>query len=206
MSTLSRIVLVRHGETEGESSIRFHGASDVALNDVGRRQAREARGQMPDDRCELVVASSLMRARQTAHIIAPDRAVRLEPDFREIDFGRWEGFTREEIAALDPDLYDAWQGKVSGFEFPEGERRGDFRARVERGLERLLACGVGSAVVVAHKGVVRTIAEGLSGAVLPAAEPELGAVVSLVRRGPNTWRITGRSPSSLPTPAASPTR
>jgi len=195
MSILSRIVLIRHGETEGESSIRFHGANDVALNAVGRRQAREARASMLDESWDLVVASSLTRAWQTAEIIAPDHDVQLEPDFREIDFGRWEGLTREEIAERDPDLFATWQAKRPGFEFPDGERRGDFRARVERGLERLLCSGVESAAVVAHKGVVRTIAEGLSGQMLPPDEPQLGGVMDLARRGQSAWRITPRGAS-----------
>jgi broad specificity phosphatase PhoE len=193
MSILSRIVLVRHGETEGESSIRYHGAGDVALNDVGREQARAARRHVPGDRWDLIVASSLMRAWQTAHIIAPGRAVRLESDFREIDFGRWEGLTRQEISALDPDLYEAWQRGAGEFEFPEGERRDAFRSRVERGLERLLVSGVRSAIVVAHKGVVRRVAEALSGEPLSAGEPSLGGVVRLARRNPDGWQITFRS-------------
>jgi broad specificity phosphatase PhoE len=190
MQLLSRLVLVRHGETEGESSIRFHGITDVALNDLGRAQAREARKQVPGDRWDLVVTSSLCRAWQTALIIAPGRKVRLEADFREIDFGRWEGLTKEEIAARDPILYQDWQGKVSGFEFPDGERRADFRARTLRGLERVMASGATSVILVAHKGVVRTIAEGLTGQTLPEAEPELGGVLRLVRSARDSWRIT----------------
>jgi len=195
MSILSRIVLVRHGETEGESSIRFHGANDVALNDVGRRQAEAARMQLCNESWELVVTSSLSRAWQTAQIMLPDREVRLEDDFKEIDFGRWEGLTREEIAGLDPNLYQAWQDKRPGFDFPDGERREDFRIRVERGLDRLLASPVESALVVAHKGVVRAILERLSGEVLPPAEPELGGVLALARGRTDTWRITLRGGS-----------
>lgn len=187
--SLSRIVLVRHGETLGESSIRFHGATDVELSSEGRAQARAVRALIPGEGFGLLVSSSLSRARQTAQIVAPGRPVRLEPDFREIDFGRWEGLTREEIAARDPILYEDWQSQRSAFEFPEGERRADFRERVLRGLARLQLSGADSAIVVAHKGVVRTIAESLSDETLEPQEPELGGVLQVMVRADGQWHI-----------------
>jgi broad specificity phosphatase PhoE len=188
--SLSRIVLVRHGETVGESSVRFHGATDVELSVEGRAQARAARGRIPGEGFGLLVASSLSRAWQTANIIAPGRAVRLEPGFREIDFGRWEGLTREEIAERDPILYEDWQAHRSGFEFPEGERRGDFRTRVLEGLARVQASGAESAIVVAHKGVVRTIAETLTGEPLGPESPELGGVMQVMVHADGCWHAT----------------
>jgi broad specificity phosphatase PhoE len=190
MQNLRRIVLVRHGETVGESSIRFHGATDVALSELGRRQARGAATQISRDAFDLVFSSSLSRAWQTALILMPGRPVRLEPDFREIDFGRWEGLTREEIAARDPVLYEAWQAKRAGFEFPDGEARGDFRSRVLRGLDRVKDAGITSAMVVAHKGVVRTLAEALIGHdTLSATQPELGGVMRLLRGAGDRWQL-----------------
>lgn len=193
MSLLTRVVLVRHGETVGESSIRFHGASDVDLSALGCQQAHEARRRIPGEGFDLVVASSLSRAWRTATLLAPERAIRLEADFREIDFGRWEGLTREEIAAIDPILYEDWQSKGAGFDFPEGERRADFRQRVERGLGRIVSSGAESVIVVAHKGVVRGIVESLSGVVLPALEPELGGVVQVMRRADGDWHVGRRA-------------
>jgi len=190
---LSRVVMVRHGETEGESSIRFHGVTDVPLSDEGREQAKAARAQIPGEGFDLVVASSLSRARETARIVAPGHTIRLESDFREIDFGRWEGLTKDEIAAADPILYEDWQNGVPGFDFPEGERRADFRQRVERGFERVEASGAESVIVVAHKGIVRTIAEKLAGVELAPGQPALGGVVQVIRRADGQWHIGRRS-------------
>ena len=69
MSKLRRIVLVRHGETDGNSSVRFHGSTDVGLSDEGRAQMREARKRMTREFFDLVVASTLRRAWQG---VAPD--------------------------------------------------------------------------------------------------------------------------------------
>ena len=128
---MSRILLIRHGETEGESSVRFHGRTDVPLSDSGRKQMRAAAARLPDEGFDLVVASPLSRAWEAARIVAPHRPISLEADFREIDFGRWEGLTAEEIEARDPALYRVWRARDENFEFPGGERRGDFRGRVD---------------------------------------------------------------------------
>ena len=185
---LERIILVRHGETEGQSSIRYYGATDVPLSELGRAQVRQARAQLAEAAFEVVWASSLSRAAESARILAPDRPIRIEPDFREVDFGRWEGLTREEIAALDPELFAIWQRDLARFDYPGGERRADFRARIARGFERLCGSGAESALVVAHKGVVRTLHELTSGETLAAPEPELGGVVEVWRDRLGRWR------------------
>ncbi len=188
---LTRLILVRHGETAGQSSIRYYGVTDVPLSDLGREQAHQARRQIPGETFETVWASSLCRAWESAQIIAPNHPVRIEFDFREIDFGRWEGLTREEIEVVDPALYAAWQAKQPGFEFPEGERRPDFRSRIESGLTRLRATGASSALVVAHKGVVRTLLELVCGQTLEAEMPRLGGVIHASRNRSGSWS-TGR--------------
>jgi broad specificity phosphatase PhoE len=203
MDPLQRLILVRHGETTGESSIRYHGATDVPLSFVGREQARASATRIPGETFEAVWSSSLSRAWQAARIIAPRHPIRLEHDFREIHFGRWEGLTRDEIATLDPELHEAWQAGRPGFEFPEGESRAAFRARIECGLIRLRESGVRSALIVAHKGVVRTLVELLVGEALPPEAPELGGVVHTFRNGAGHWE-TGRRASDprLDEPAA----
>lgn len=188
MERLERLILVRHGETEGQSSIRYYGATDIPLSPLGREQVRRTRARIGAERFDVVYASSLVRAAESARILAPEHAIELEPDFREVHFGRWEGLTREEIALRDPELFPVWQSNLARFDYPEGERRVDFRARVARGLTRLRASDAASALVVAHKGVLRTLLELVSGETLPAAEPELGGVIRVVRDGGGRWR------------------
>lgn len=195
MSRLRRITLVRHAETDGNSSTRFHGSNDVDLSPEGCAHMREIGRRFGHERFDLVVASPLRRSWRAARLAGRCAPVRIESDFREIDFGRWEGLTREEIQASDPVLYEDWQARAPGFEFPNGERRAAFRERVARGLERLLASGAGSALVVVHKGVVRAIAENLLGEALPDGEPALGGVIELAREG-SGW-VRGR-PGSNP--------
>jgi broad specificity phosphatase PhoE len=193
MSQLRRIVLVRHGETDGESSVRFHGSGDVALAETGRAHmqavARELRGESFD----LVAASPLRRSWQSAWIASRGAPVSLVPEFREVDFGRWEGLTAEEIQASDPVLYEDWQKGAEGFEYPGGEARADFQARVKAGLEKLVAGDAHSALVVVHKGVIRTIVESLTGEALDRETPPLGGTVELTRDAKGAWFVGRRS-------------
>lgn len=192
MAKLRRLVLVRHGETDGESSVRFHGSSDVALSAAGREQMRRVAASLgctPD----LVVASPLRRSWAAAQIAGRGASVRLEPAFREIHFGRWEGLTKEEIRARDPILFEDWQKRTPGFEYPGGELRDGFRERVANGLDRLLSADARDALVVVHKGVIRTIVETLTGEPLPPDEPAVGQVVVVTRDADGSWFLGQRS-------------
>jgi broad specificity phosphatase PhoE len=184
---LRRILLVRHGETDGESSIRFYGSTDVGLSTEGLEQVARAGRQVRAQPIDLVVASPLRRSWRAAWIAGGGAPVRLESDFREVDFGRWEGLTGEEIRARDPVLFEDWQSGADGFAYPEGESREELRARVARGLERLLAARVHSALLVLHKGVIRVIVEQLTGEALPLGEPPLGGVVTLTLGSDGRW-------------------
>jgi broad specificity phosphatase PhoE len=197
MSLLRRIVMIRHGETDGNSSVRFHGAADVDLSAAGREQMRAAAARLGGEVVDLVLASPLRRAWRSAWIVAHGRPVRLEPDFREIHFGRWEGLSAEEIRASDPVLHEDWQAGKPGFEYPGGEPRAEFRARVGRGLERLLASPARGALVVAHKGVIRTIVEELTGAPLERKRPALAEVIGVSRQPDGSWFL-GRHSSNPP--------
>ena len=189
LASVSRFVLVRHGDTVGESSIRYHGKTDVVLSQSGRMQAERLREVLHPLACDCVVSSSLSRAWQTATILEPGAEIRIEEAFEEICFGRWEGLTRDEIAALDPELYSDWQSGKPGFEFPDGETRETFQSRVGSGLERLLTLPARSVLVVAHKGVVRGLAESLTQTQLPAAVPGLGEALTVQRSPAGGWHI-----------------
>jgi len=187
MSQLRRLVLIRHGETVGDSSVRFHGSNDVELSAEGRATMCEAARGLRGEVFDLVLASPLRRSWEAASIVVGGAPVRLEHDFREIDFGRWEGMTKQEIEACDPVLFRDWQERAESFDFPGGERRADFRARVLRGLERLEQSGATSALVVVHKGTIRTIADRLLGIPLADGEPPLGGVLVLSRGSDGCW-------------------
>lgn len=140
------IVLVRHGETVGNSSIRYFGRTDLELSELGRAQMRAARRRLRNHfgavRFAPVIASPLRRAMEGATIIAgPDGSIVEIEEFVEVDFGRFEGLTAEEIAARYPAEFERWNRNRldPAFSYPGGESRGDFIDRVERGIQRMLS-------------------------------------------------------------------
>lgn len=154
-----RVTLVRHGETTGQSSIRYYGATDVALSDKGRLQMRLVRDALCGHRFDTVFTSRLRRSVEAAQIITDGRKD-LTPvaAFDEIHFGRWEGWTRDEIAARDPENFRLWQAKSESFQYPEGESRNEFHARVASGLAEILRGELGDSVLmVLHRGVISVI-------------------------------------------------
>ena len=190
----AELLLVRHGETEGQSSIRYHGRTDVALSELGRAQMRAASVALAPGGFTRVFASTLGRAVEGARLIAGESApiVRVE-EFAEVDFGLFEGLTAEEIRARYPAEFERWdQDRLdTAYSYPGGESRAAFRARVEQGLRRMLelwddeqASGDGRALVVAHRGVIRTIVRALV-----KVEPviELGSI-HILERAPR-WRV-----------------
>jgi broad specificity phosphatase PhoE len=191
--------MLRHGETVGNSSVRFHGAADVPLSDPGRSQVRAAARALRQEVFDLVVASPLRRSWEAALLVAGGAPVRLEDGFREIHFGRWEGLTAGEIEGRDPVLYREWRERAPSFEFPGGEIRAEFRARVKAAFERIAGSGAKSALLVCHKGVIRAIGEQLLGGPLPDDEPQLAGAVGLSRDANGAWFLGRRG--SDPTPA-----
>jgi broad specificity phosphatase PhoE len=183
---LKTLILVRHGETAGESSIRYHGRNDVPLSDLGRAQMLAARAAIDAHHGGLgfarIFTSPLIRAAEGARIIAAEPAPITLEEFAEVHFGDFEGLTREEIRARFPDEYARWRADPlsPAYTYPGGESRAAFAARVERGVARMLSLwtpdgtrGATRAIVVAHRGVIRTIVQTLSGA---EPEVELGSI------------------------------
>jgi len=160
-----RLTLVRHGETEGESSIRYYGRTDVPLSQLGRMQMERVRAALISQRFAVVYSSTLSRSTEAARIIS-DGALAVTPlaGFNEIDFGQWEGLTAEEIQVQQPALYAQWQAKGADFVYPGGESRTDFEARVVRTLHEVLTqARAGDLLFVLHKGVIRCIVAELLG-------------------------------------------
>jgi broad specificity phosphatase PhoE len=172
MIRTGRLILVRHGETEGESSIRYHGRTDVALSELGRAQMRLARHAIETRHGVKTYAqffsSPLIRASEGARIVSRDSSPPVTIDeFAEVHFGLFEGLTADEIRERYPDQFARWNADrlAPTYTYPEGESRADFTSRVERGLERMLTMWTPrdrDALLVAHRGVIRAIVRKLT--------------------------------------------
>jgi probable phosphoglycerate mutase len=156
---MTRLFLVRHGETEGQSSVRYHGRTDVPLSALGREQMVRTRAALAAHPFDAAYASTLSRSAEAAAIIAGAATpVTRVAGFDEIDFGEWEGLTAEEIRARDPERYARWVGRRTDFVYPGGESVSAFRARVVRALHEVLAQAPPANLLFAvHKGIIYSV-------------------------------------------------
>jgi broad specificity phosphatase PhoE len=159
MSSVGRILLVRHAQSVWNAAGRWQGWSDAPLSELGVDQARLAGQALSAAGVEagLVAASDLARARVTAELIAfeleYDQPLLIDPDLREQDLGQWNGLTNQEIAERWPDELQARRAGRLGT-VPGGEPGEDFCRRILGAVHRLARRGADTAVVVAHGGVV----------------------------------------------------
>lgn len=154
-----RLHLVRHGETDWNREQRYQGATDAPLNDRGRAQARLLAPRVATWHADVVVASPLSRAFETAEILAAGAGlappVRLD-ELRERDVGLWGGLTLPEVREKFPDeirrLRAGEDVRVGG-----GETRAEVRDRMLAALARLHAEHAGRTVVAVTHGLARRL-------------------------------------------------
>ncbi|HVM34986.1 MAG TPA: histidine phosphatase family protein [Actinomycetota bacterium] len=154
---MTRVFLVRHGETEWNRTKRAQGHADIAMNTDGHRQAAHAAASLAHLEVAAVYSSDLGRAVDTARPIAEAHGleVEIEPDLREIDQGEWEGLTVEEIRERWPEL---WGPARHYSARPGGESPQQVRARATRALARIVeGHGDQAVVLVSHGGTIRWI-------------------------------------------------
>jgi len=157
---LSRLLLVRHGNTNLDSTIRFWGKTDVELSSGGLRQAEKLRDRLATQRIDAIYASKLSRAHVTAEIIASKHKldVTTRTELNEIDFGKLEGLTFEEISQLYPKIAELMSKWRIGPKYPGGESRDELDKRVQRFLKRLKNHQPEETIlIVAHAGTLRLI-------------------------------------------------
>jgi alpha-ribazole phosphatase len=165
-----RLWLVRHGLTEWNTQQRFCGYSDIPLSAQGRAQALWLAQRLKEETISAICTSDLVRARETAEIIAHQRTpavpIRVSAAWREIDFGDWEGLTYVEIVErfkdqlgffVDPEHYSP----------PNGESLAHLQQRVEIGLAAIIHSHAlstdGDVVIVGHGGPLRILLCGILG-------------------------------------------
>lgn len=156
-----RIHLVRHGQTIMNAQVRFRGRLDVPLNEVGRAEAQEAARALVGSGLVAVYTSPLGRAREVAEAIAVKNgvgAVRDQADLINLDYGAWEGLTKEESAAVDPVAWAAYTGAPEEAVCPEGEAVATAADRVIAGLRAIARQHPGQSVAAVSHGVMLRLA------------------------------------------------
>jgi broad specificity phosphatase PhoE len=156
----TRLLLLRHGQTELSRQRRYSGRGNPELTDTGRRQAADAaRYLSAKGGISAVVSSPLQRAQDTAKAAADalGLTVQIDDDLIETDFGEWEGLTFLEAAERHPELHGRWLRDTS-LPPPGGESFDQVQHRIERARDRIIAeHGPATVLVVSHVTPIKTL-------------------------------------------------
>jgi probable phosphoglycerate mutase len=157
---VSKVYIVRHGESVWNLEQRLQGGQDPALSEAGYRQAARVAEVLEGLGVAAVYSSPLRRAAETARIIAGALRVpvHLHADLREIGMGAWEGMPFRDLLARDGEAYRAWIAAPADCLPPEGEPMAAFADRVMAALGEVREkYPRNDAVVVTHGVVARVL-------------------------------------------------
>lgn len=150
----TRLILLRHGQTDWNAQHRFQGQEDIPLNALGRAQAEAAREALVGVRLDAVYASPLSRALDTARIATPGADIATDPRLMEIDVGTWAGLTWDEVKAGMPDYEVKYANGVDFRRSPEGETLADVEARGVPAVSGIADAHAGQTVLVVAHGLI----------------------------------------------------
>jgi broad specificity phosphatase PhoE len=150
----TRLILIRHGETDWNVEGRYQGQADPPLNQRGLAQAHQLAQKLRGVGLDVLYSSPLRRALQTAQILAEalDVPLHTEPRLMEIHQGEWQTLLYTEIAARYPELFDRWQTEPWTVTLPGGENIAQVQERVYAAVDEILSRHEGQCIgMVAHR-------------------------------------------------------
>lgn len=155
----TRLVLVRHGQTDSNAGGRFQGHQDVPLNRIGRKQAAAMAVQVARMNPARIVSSDLGRAVTTALALAERTGLPVvtDPQLREINVGTWQGRTVTEIAAENPWFTEALAERRDFRRSASGETATEAGERIAAVLDDLVRAHPGETSVVVGHGLALVV-------------------------------------------------
>ncbi|MBA7519394.1 Phosphoserine phosphatase 1 [subsurface metagenome] len=154
------IILVRHGECEGNIKGMFRGRADFPLNTRGLIQARDLARELKNFPVKYIYSSPLVRARQTAEAIGEqcEVEVKVEEGFNNVELGSWEGRFMKDIAEQYPDEWELWVNNPEKLKVKDMETLYDVQKRAKACLDNLVSKHDGETLaVVSHRAVLKPL-------------------------------------------------
>jgi broad specificity phosphatase PhoE len=156
---MTEIILARHGQTAWNVAEVFRGRIDIELDATGLKQAELLAEYLSHRKLESVYSSPLRRAAQTAEAIAQHHSLTAEitAGLNDIDFGEWQGLSREEVSNKYSELYSAWVTTPHRIRMPAGESLDDVRQRAVVLVNEVIEKHKGAVVLVSHRVVHKVL-------------------------------------------------
>ncbi len=193
---MTKIILVRHGQTPWNKDKIFRGSRDIPLNDQGREEARLAGEWLKGETIQAAYCSPLSRARDTGEAIARHHGLMVTdlPGLTDLCYGDWEGLPLTEVKVKYADLYRQWETSPQTVRFPGGETLDEVKARALAAVDQVVQRHPGQTVLLAaHRAVNKVLIAALIG-LDNAHFWRLGQDTTAVNRFEwtgDTWQIIG---------------
>ncbi|HEY2627611.1 MAG TPA: histidine phosphatase family protein [Usitatibacter sp.] len=171
---MTRVVVVRHGQTHWNVAARIQGHGDSGLTEEGISQAEAIGARLVNEPCDILISSDLGRAHETAKRISSrnGQPVHLDPRLRERAFGAGEGMSYAELDRAYPGAFLRTGTVDPDLCVPGGESRRQFHTRVRDAFEDIVARHAGrNVIVVAHGGVLTSLYRHIHGIPIETAHP-----------------------------------
>jgi broad specificity phosphatase PhoE len=154
------VILIRHGECEGNIKGIFRGRTDFPLNERGLIQAQDLAQELKNFPIKYIYSSPLSRAKQTAEMIGKtyEIEVKIEEGFNNIELGNWEGCYMKDIAEQYPKEWALWINNPEELKIENMETLYDVQKRTKACLDKLVSEHQGETIaVVSHRAVLKPL-------------------------------------------------
>jgi len=151
---MTKVYIVRHGQTAWNLEEVFRGRADIPLDDTGKKEVHLVGEALQNETIHAIYSSPLSRSMETAENLAKFQKIPVSPleAIIDISYGDWEGVSLEEIAEKYPDLYSLWLKEPHSIRFPKGETLEEVRTRTLAALENLVSKHQNETIaLVAHR-------------------------------------------------------
>ncbi len=137
---MTKVYVVRHGQTAWNLEEVFRGRMDIPLDDTGKKEVHLAGEALKKETIHAIYSSPLSRSMETAENIAKFQNIKVEPceAIIDISYGEWEGVSLIEVQKKYPDLYELWIKEPHKVKFPGGESLEEVRMRTMDTIKNLL--------------------------------------------------------------------
>ena len=157
---MTKIIVVRHGQTKWNLGQVFRGTADVPLNETGKKQAGGLAKALRDYKISTVYSSPLSRATETAEAVAKKHGleIKISSLLLDINYGQWQGVSHQEVEKKWPEIYKLWYQAPHKVKFPEGESLDDVRKKVKKFLEKIVSEHQGETIAAAsHRVAIKIL-------------------------------------------------
>lgn len=153
---MTKLIIVRHAEAEGNAALRFHGWTDSRITEKGEEQARLLADRLLSEKPDVVLSSPLRRTRMTVQPFLERSGMPLQiiEDLKEINGGDFEDVPFGELESRFPEAFPLWEHEPHLAQLPNGESMSSFRDRVTSALQHIVETHAGKKVLIVTHGTV----------------------------------------------------